>query len=75
MKRKFSLLVTIVFCLLLVAGILSACNDPVEGLESVAGSYFMKDDSAGWWELGLDGQWLNSLGGARHLRIHSRGRG
>ena len=62
MKRKFSLLVTIVFCLLLVAGILSACNDPVEGLESVAGSYFMKDDSAGWWELGLDGQWLNSLG-------------
>ena len=22
----------------------------------------MKDDSAGWWELGLDGQWLNSLG-------------
>ena len=62
MKRKFSLFVTVVFCLLLVAGILSACNDPVEGLESVAGSYFMKDDSAGWWELGLDGQWLNSLG-------------
>ena len=62
MKRKFSLFVTIVVCLLLVVGILSACNDPVEGLESVAGSYFMKDDSAGWWELGLDGQWLNSLG-------------
>lgn len=62
MKRKFSLLVTIVFCLLLVAGILSACNDPVEEVKSVAGSYFMKDDSSGWWELGLDGQWLNSMG-------------
>ncbi len=62
MKRKFSLLVTIVFCLLLVAGILSACNDTVEEVKSVAGSYFMKDDSSGWWELGLDGQWLNSMG-------------
>ena len=30
MKRKFSLLVTIVVCLLLVVGILSACNDDSE---------------------------------------------
>ena len=30
MKRKFSLFVTIVVCLLIAAGILSACNDPGE---------------------------------------------